>query len=190
MFAFGLSNILLGSYNCRGIPFDAACMAQGFMYAGVGQTICGCFAFANGNTIGAFFGLLFGAWWYSLMTSLWLPTLGLGAATTGMEGFWYSAIWALFLFLNFIIVLSNGLKDVVNPTGMLLVTITAASVALQSAMPTAIWALRVAGVACTLSGVAGTYVATSVFLNEIYGRTLLPLGVLDLSPQKKIKEST
>lgn len=189
MFAFGMSNILLGQRSIRALPPDAIAIGQGFWYAGVGQSLCGFFAFCNRDTVGTFMCIIFGSWWYCLAGTNLFPVLLLADEGDGKANLTYNLDWALFLLLNCGVVASGMPKDVLSLFTMMAVTITGTFAGIFTYDPSLVWAIRLSGVACTASGVSASYIAASHFLREIYGRDLLPLGFFHREGQQEDKQA-
>jgi succinate-acetate transporter protein len=127
----------------------------------------------KGNTYGMVAYASYGLFWFSYGSLLLLPVFGL-AETTGGPGAMaaYLALWGLFTTILFIgsLKMSKALQFVLG-TLAIVFFLEAAGIATGNATFTVS-----AGYVGIISGFAAIYTALAPVLNDIYGRTIAPLG--------------
>jgi len=115
----------------------------------------------------------YGLFWFSFAALLLLPALGLVKDTGGAGAMAaYLALWGIFTAILFIgsLKMSRALQFVLG-TLALVFFLEAAGAATGTAMFTIL-----AGYVGILSGFAAIYTALAPILNDIYGKTVAPLG--------------
>jgi succinate-acetate transporter protein len=168
---FGMTTILLNLHNAGFYPNTSMILGMGIFVGGIAQLIAGVLESKKGNTFGATAFSAYGAFWLSLVAIWALPKLGIAdpAGETAMG--WYLAVWCLFTFGMFIgtFRLNLALLTVFG-------TLTILFGLLALADFTGIAAIKVvAGYEGILCGLSALYAAIAQVLNEVYGRTVLPV---------------
>jgi uncharacterized protein len=176
LFGFGMTTVLLNLANANLYALSSPVLATGVFFGGFAQIIAGLLEFRKGNTFGMVAFLSYGFFWESFVFIFILPGL------TGMSGFapsnaalgYYLFFWGVFTLLMFIGTLRlNGALMSVFGTLWILFFLLAAG-AWTNASPTSALAIGT-GYEGVLCGLLAMYTAAANVLNEVYGRSVLPL---------------
>ena len=176
LLGFGLTTILLNLANANIYALSSPVLAMGIFYGGFAQIIAGLLEFRKGNTFGMTAFLSYGFFWETFVFIFILPTL------TGLGGFapstaslaYYLFFWGLFTFAMFIGTLRlNGALMGVFGTLWILFFLLAIGF-WTNASPTSSLAIGT-GYEGILCGLLAFYTAVATVLNEVYGRSVLPL---------------
>ena len=181
LLGFGMTTILLNLHNAGIIELDAMIMGMGIFMGGIAQIFAGIQEWKKNNTFGATAFTAYGSFWLSLV-ALWLiPKTSFGAAYKSSESAvaWYLLLWGVFTLFMFIGTLRlNRLLQVVFGSLTILFFLLAISDFTGNA------SLKIfAGYEGIFCGLAAFYGCVAQVINEVYNKTILPLGVL-----KKVHE--
>jgi succinate-acetate transporter protein len=172
---FGLTTVLLNLHNAGIFKMDISILAMGLFLGGAVQIIAGIMEYKKGNTFATTAFCAYGAFWLTLVFILWAKPyltgpLGLEASEKGLA--WYLALWGLFTLLMFFgtLKINRGLQ-VVFSTLVVLFALLAIGFGWGSTAT-----IKVAGVVGIITGLAAVYVAMAELLNEMFERTVLPIG--------------
>ena len=173
LMGFGMTTILLNLHNAGFIALDTMILSVGIFYGGLAQVIAGAMEWKKGNTFAATAFTSYGMFWLSLVTLVVLPKAGLGvAAPSGLAMPVYLAMWGVFTLVLFIGTLRlNRALQVVFGSLVLLFALLAIGDAQGSA---AIG--KIAGWEGLFCGSSAVYAGLAQVLNEVYGKTVWPLG--------------
>jgi len=175
LLGFGMTTVLLNLHNAGLFELNSMIMGMGIFMGGIAQIFAGIQEWKKNNTFGATAFTAYGAFWLSLV-ALWLiPKTSFGAAYTSSEAgiAWYLLLWGVFTFFMFIGTLRlNRTLQVIFFTLTVLFFLLAASAFMES-KPLHTFA-GYEGIICGLSAMYGCF---AQILNEVYGKTVLPLGV-------------
>ncbi len=170
LMGFGITTVLLNLSNAGYFPADSIILAMGLFYGGIAQIIAGAMEFRKGNTFGMTAFLSYGLFWESFAFLLMLPHLGLGAfafSDASLQA--YLVMWGIFTLLMFIGTLRlNGALMVVFGTLFILFFLLAAGVTNSSIQ-------TFAGYEGILCGFSAMYAGIAQVLNEVYGKSVLPI---------------
>jgi len=173
LMGFGMTTVLLNLHNAGFIALDSMILSMGIFYGGLAQIIADIMEWKKGNTFAATAFTSYGMFWLSLVALIALPHAGLGLI--GPSGYSipaYLAAWGVFTLVLFIGTLRlNRALQVVFATLTVLFFMLAAGDALGSA---AIG--KAAGWVGLLCGASAIYTGLAQVLNEVYGKTVWPLG--------------
>lgn len=175
LLGFGMTTVLLNLHNAGFYSVNSMIMGMGIFMGGIAQIFAGLQEWKKNNTFGATAFTAYGSFWLSLV-ALWLiPKTSFGAAYTSDEksvGF-YLLLWGLFtLFMFFGTLRSNRMLQVV------FFTLTILFFLLAIADFTGNETLRtIAGYEGIICGLSAFYGCVAQVLNEVYGKTILPLGI-------------
>lgn len=172
LLCFALTTVLLSAHNAGLIALDAVILAMAIFYGGAAQIIAGIFEWRKANTFASTAFISYGSFWLTIAGILVLPKLGvINAANDGSMGA-YLALWGLISFVFFIGTLR--LNKALQAT-FLLLTIT---FALLSAghFAGAPLLTKLGGWLGIVLGFTAMYTGLAQVLNEVYGRTIWPLG--------------
>jgi succinate-acetate transporter protein len=174
LLGFGMTTVLLNLHNAGYFELNSMILAMGLCYGGTAQVIAGIMEWKKGNTFATTAFISYGFFWLSLVALVLLPKAIPGivpANETAMAA--YLAIWGLFTAVMFVgtFRLSHALQLVFGTLTILFFMLafgdyTAASAAYKHAT-------GYEGIVC---GLAAIYTGLAQVLNELYGRTVLPLG--------------
>ena len=175
MMGFGLTTILLNLQHAGVLAPGSTVVALGITSGGVAQLVAGVMEWRKRNTFGTVAFLAYGLFWLSLVALLVAPRLGLGDAAdrAGMAA--YLFVWGLFTVVLFVATLKMN-RAVMGVFFALTILFFLLAVADATASGTI---QRVAGWEGIGCGLGAIYVGAAQVLNEVWGRTLLPLGSLE-----------
>ncbi len=174
LLAFGMTTVLLNFHNAGWFSLGSMILAMGIFYGGLAQVIAGAMEWKKGNTFGLVAFSSYGLFWLTLVALIVMPKLGWTAAATGGGMAWYMVMWGLFTFLLFIgtLRISRALQLVFGT-----LTILFALLAISSATGSGSIGV-IAGYEGIVCGGSAIYAGIAQVLNEVYGRTVLPLGAV------------
>jgi succinate-acetate transporter protein len=168
---FGMTTILLNIHNAGFYPNNSMVFGMGIFVGGIAQIIAGVLESKKGNSFGTTAFTAYGTFWLSLVAIWALPKLGIAEPPNQIAMGWYLAIWGLFTFGMFIGTFRLNLA-LLTVFGTL--TILFGLLALGDFTGSA--AIKIiAGYEGILCGLSALYAAIAQVLNEVYGRTVLPL---------------
>jgi succinate-acetate transporter protein len=173
LFAFGMTTVLLNLHNAGLYDLDSMILAMGIFYGGLAQVIAGIMEARKKNTFGFTAFLSYGFFWLTLVTLLVLPKLGWAAPITPVSLGSYLLLWGIFTFLLFIgtLRLNRALQLVFATLTILFVLLAVGEFSGNKNIG------RIAGFEGILCGGLAIYTAAANVLNEVYEKTVLPLGV-------------
>ncbi len=165
-----MTTVLLSLANAGFYQKDSIILAMALFPAGIGQMIVGAMEFRKGNTFGMTAFLSYGLFWESFAFLLMLPNLGLsGFAPSNASLQAYLAMWGIFSLLMFLGTLRlNGALMVVFGTLFILFFLLAVGVGNDGIT-------TFAGYEGILCGLSAMYASIADILNEVYGKSVLPL---------------
>jgi len=169
LMGFGMTTVLLNLHNAGFFALGSMIFAMGIFYGGMAQVIAGIMEFRKGNTFGTTAFTSYGLFWISLVALLVIPQLGWAAAPTKTALAAYLAMWGLFTSYMFVgtLKLNRGLQVVFFTLALLFFLL-----AIGEFVP---YVHALAGYEGIFCGFSAIYVACAEVLNEVYGRTVLPL---------------
>jgi succinate-acetate transporter protein len=155
-------------------------LAMGIFYGGIAQVIAGIMEWKKGNTFACTAFTSYGMFWLTLVALIWLPNTSLAVAGPGKDLALpaYLIMWGIFTLVLFFGTLKlNRALQVVFGTLVILFFLLAIGDASGNAAIT-----HVAGWEGLVCGFSAIYAGLAQVLNEVYGRTVWPLGaVMNLS---------
>lgn len=176
LFGFGMTTILLNLANANVYALGSTVLAMGVFFGGFAQIVAGLLEYRKGNTFGMTAFLAYGFFWETFVFIFILPGIsGLSAfAPTSTALGYYLFFWGVFTLLMFIGTLRiNGALMAVFGTLWILFFLLAIGF-LTGAAPTS--GLSIAtGYEGVLCGLLAMYTAIANVLNEVYGKSVLPL---------------
>jgi uncharacterized protein len=173
LMGFGMTTVLLNFHNAGFFPLDSMILSMGIFYGGLAQVVAGIMEWRKGNTFAATAFTSYGMFWLSLVALVVLPKAGVGVtAPSGLAMPAYLAMWGVFTAVLFIGTLRlNRALQVVFASLTLLFALLAIGDAVGSA---AIG--YIAGWVGLFCGASAIYAGLAQVLNEVYGKTIWPLG--------------
>ena len=172
LFAFGMTTILLNIHNAGFYQLDSMVLAMGLFYGGVAQVIAGIVEAKKNNTFGFTAFTSYGFFWLSFVALLILPKLGLTAAASTPSLVAFLVMWGIFTFLLFLgtLRINRALQFVFGSLFLLFFLLAIGDASENAGIKT------FAGFEGIICGVIAIYAGIAQVLNELYGRSVLPLG--------------
>src|SRR6266568_4372455 len=175
LLGFGMTTVLLNLHNAGFYELNSMILAMGICYGGVAQIIAGIMEWKKGNTFAATAFLSYGLFWLSLVVLIILAKLGWGAPSNDMAMAAYLAMWGLFTAVMFVgtLRLNRALQVIFASLAILFFLLaigdfTGASAGFKHAT-------GYEGIFCGLSAM---YAGLAHVLNELFGKIVLPLGLV------------
>ncbi len=172
LLCFALTTIMLSAHNAGLFPLDAMILAMAIFYGGAAQIVAGIFEWRKANTFATTAFISYGAFWLTLAGIIVLPKLGLAEKPSGTAMAAWLGIWGLMSFIMFIGTLR--LNKALQVTFFLL-TVTFALLSIGDLIGSPALA-KVGGWVGIVLGFSAMYTGLAQVLNEVYGRTVWPLG--------------
>ena len=175
LLGFGMTTVLLNLHNSGLYPLGSMILAMGLVYGGLAQVIAGVMEYKKGNTFGTLAFSSYGLFWWSLVILLLLPNFTLlspavtAAGDEAMAAYFF--MWGIFTMLMFFGTLktNRALQFVFASLTALFFLLTAVRLTGNSDL------LLITGVEGVICGASAIYTGIAEVLNEVYGRTVLPL---------------
>lgn len=171
---FGLTTILLNIHNAGFYPNNSMILGMGIFVGGIAQIIAGVLESKKNNTFGTTAFTAYGSFWLSLVAIWALPKLGLADKPDETAMGFYLALWGFFTFAMFFgtFCLNRALQVVFGSLVILFALLAAGDVTHSPGLKT------LAGYEGIFCGLSACYTAIAQVLNEVYRRTILPLGLV------------
>ena len=175
LLAFGMTTVLLNFHNAGFYELNSMVLAMGIFYGGIAQVIAGIMEWKKGNTFATTAFISYGMFWLTLVAMIVLPKMGLAIATDETAKVAFLALWGVFSAVLFVgtLYLSRALQFVFFTLVVLFALLaygdySGASVAFK----------HFTGYEGLVCGFAAIYTGLAQVLNELAGKTLLPLGAV------------
>lgn len=169
---FGLTTVLLNLHNAGFFGLDAMILSMGIFYGGIAQIFAGIMEWRKNNTFATTAFISFGSFWLVLGGIIALPRLGVADAPTATAMAFFLGIWGFFAFVLFIGTFK--LNRALQVTFFLLVVLFGLLVA-GDVTGDRTWT-TLAGYEGIVCGFSAIYTGLAQVINEVYGRTICPLG--------------
>lgn len=171
LMGFGMTTVLLNLHNAGLFELGSMILAMGIFYGGIAQVIAGIMEWKKGNTFGTTAFTSYGLFWLTLVGLIVMPKLGWTQAPAKSAMVAYLVMWGIFTGVLFIGTLKlNRALQVVFATLTVLFFLLATGDATGNTT-----IARIAGFEGILCGLSAIYAALAQVLNEVYGKTVLPL---------------
>ncbi|MCL5098943.1 MAG: acetate uptake transporter [Candidatus Omnitrophica bacterium] len=171
LLGFGMTTVLLNIHNAGFFELNSMILAMGIFYGGMCQVIAGIMEWKKRNTFGLVAFTSYGAFWLTLAALLVMPKLGWAdkSSTAGMVC--YLVMWGIFTLLLFVgtLRLNFALQFVF---GSLTVLFFLLAIGDATGNPGLKAFSGFEGIIC---GASAIYAGIAQVLNEVYGKTVLPL---------------
>ena len=173
LLGFGMTTVLLNLHNAGFYELDSMILAMGICYGGAAQVIAGIMEWKKNNTFGTTAFISYGLFWLSLVALIVLAKLGWGAASNDTAMAAYLAMWGLFTAVMFIgtLRLNRALQVVFGTLAILFFLLAYGDYTSASAGFKHFTGYE--GIVCGFSAI---YTGLAQVLNELFGKTVLPLG--------------
>lgn len=174
LMGFGLTTVLLNLHNAGFIKLGSMILAMGLFYGGLAQVIAGIMEWKKKNTFGMVAFTSYGFFWLSLVALVLMPRFGFADPSDHTAMAAYLFVWGIFTFIMFL-----GTFKTSRALMIVFFSLTVLFCMLGFADATGNKAVTVlAGYEGIFCGLSAVYVGAAQILNEVYGRTVLPLGVI------------
>jgi succinate-acetate transporter protein len=174
LLGFGMTTVLLNIHNAGVFEMNSMIFAMGIFYGGLAQIIAGIMESRKNNTFGFTAFISYGFFWLSLVGLLVMPKLGWVAAASETAMAYYLMMWGIFTFFLFIGTFRISVAlQVVFGTLVILFFLLAYGDAMSNAT-----IKTIAGYEGIICGASAIYTGMGSLLNEVYGKTVLPLGIV------------
>ena len=170
--AFGMTTVLLNLHNAGFFELGSMILAMGIFYGGLAQVVAGIMEWKKNNTFGTTAFLSYGFFWLTLVALIVLPKLGLADAASKDAMAAYLLMWGLFTAVMFIGTLraNRALQFVFGSLIILFILLALGEVTGNGTIT------MIAGYEGLLCGFSAIYAGLAQVLNEMYKKTVAPLG--------------
>lgn len=170
--AFGMTTVLLNFANAGLIEISSMILAMGIFYGGLAQVIAGYIEAKKNNTFGLTAFTSYGFFWLSLVGLIVIPSLGWVPKPSDCSMAAYLGMWGIFTFLLFFgtLKLNRALQFVFGSLTILFFLLAAAHATGNKGLD------QIAGYEGIICGASAIYTGIAQILNELYGRTVWPIG--------------
>jgi uncharacterized protein len=174
LLGFGMTTVLLNLHNAGLYELNSMIIGMGIFVGGIAQIIAGIEEWKKNNTFGATAFTAYGSFWISLVAIWLIPRTEMGAALKSDEVSmgWYLLLWGLFTAFMFVgtFRLNIALQTVFGSLVVLFLLLSIGDF-------TGIKEIKViAGIEGVFCGLSAIYACAAQILNEVYGKSMLPLG--------------
>ncbi len=178
LLGFGMTTVLLNLHNAGYYELNAMILAMGICYGGLAQVIAGFMDWKKNNTFGTTAFTSYGLFWLSLVVLVVLPKTALSVAANEPAMAAYLGMWGIFTAVMFIgtLRLNRALQFVFLSLAILFFLLAYGEVG--GVGPGFKHFTGYEGIICGLSAI---YTGLAQVLNDLYGKVLLPLGVVKKS---------
>jgi len=172
--AFGMTTVLLNIHNAGFFEMNSMILAMGIFYGGLAQVIAGIIEAKKNNTFGLTAFTSYGFFWLSLVALIVMPKLGWVAAPAEGAMVAYLVMWGIFTFLLFFgtLKLNRALQFVFASLTILFALLAIGDATGNEGIK------HFAGYEGIICGASAIYTGIANVLNEVYGKTLLPIGAV------------
>lgn len=170
--AFGLTTILLNIHNSGFTELSSMILAMGIFYGGIAQVIAGVIEAKKNNTFGLTAFTSYGFFWLSLVALLVMPKLGWAEPASNGSMVAYLSLWGIFTFCLFFgtLRLNRALQFVFASLTILFALLVWGDASGNASIK------HLAGYEGIICGASAVYTGMAGVLNEVYGKTILPIG--------------
>lgn len=174
LFGFGLTTILLNLHNAGFYELDSMVLSMGIFYGGLAQVVAGLLESKKNSTFGLTAFTSYGFFWISFAGIIIGPRMGWmeQASLNGLIS--YLIIWGIFSGLLFIgtFKISIALQLVFGSLTILFFLLALGNFSGNLILK------KFAAYEGILCGSLAIYTGFGILLNEVYGKSILPLGIV------------
>lgn len=185
LFGFGMTTVLLNLHNAGFFELNSMILAMGIFYGGLAQIIAGIMESKKNNTFGMTAFTSYGFFWLTLVGLLVFPKLGWMEKTSNTGMIAFLTMWGIFTAILFVgtFKISRALQFVFASLTLLFFLLALGDYTGNAALKT------FTGFEGIICGASALYTGAAQVLNEVYGRTILPLGAVKANAPKKTELS-
>ena len=171
LMAFGMTTVLLNLHNSGIFELGSMILAMGIFYGGLAQVIAGIMEWKKGNTFGTTAFTSYGFFWLSFVGLLVLPKMGLASPPENSALVAYLVMWGIFTGGMFVgtLKLSISLQFVFASLTVLFFLLALGDYTGSETVK------HIAGYEGLICGFSAIYASIGQVLNELYGKTILPV---------------
>lgn len=171
LMGFGMTTVLLNLHNAGFFKLGTMILAMGIFYGGIAQIIAGIMEWKKNNTFGTTAFTSYGLFWLSLVWLIVAPKIGLGDVNESSAMAAYLFMWGLFTAVMFVgtLKLNKALQFVFATLALLFFLLAYGDYTSSATIK------QIAGYEGIICGLSAIYTGLAQVLNEVYGRTILPL---------------
>ncbi|MEI6947905.1 acetate uptake transporter [Paraflavisolibacter sp. H34] len=175
LFGFGMTTILLNLHNAGFFEMNSMIFAMGIFYGGLAQIVAGILESKKNNTFGMTAFISYGFFWLTLVGLLVLPKLGWVAPSSNNAMIAYLVMWGIFTAILLVgtFRISRALQFVFASLTLLFFLLALGDATGNAALK------QFTGFEGIVCGASALYTGAAQVLNEVYGRTILPLGPVE-----------
>jgi succinate-acetate transporter protein len=173
LLGFGMTTVLLNLHNAGFFELNSMILAMGICYGGAAQIIAGIMEWKKGNTFATTAFISYGFFWWSLVALILLPKTNWVAPAEAGAMIAYLVLWGLFTAVMFLgtLRLNRALQLVFGTLTILFFLLAFGET--HAATPEFKHFTGFEGILCGLTAI---YTGLAQVLNELFGRTIWPLG--------------
>jgi uncharacterized protein len=173
LLGFGMTTVLLNLHNAGFYELNSMILGMGIFYGGIAQVIAGIMEWKKKNTFATTAFISYGFFWLTFVTLVVLPkavTTIVPAKPEAMAAF--LGMWGVFTAIMFVgtLKLNRALQFVFGSLTVLFFLLVAVKLTENTALE------HFTGYEGIICGLSAIYTGLAQVLNELYGRTVLPLG--------------
>jgi succinate-acetate transporter protein len=170
--AFGTTTVLLNLHNAGLFEMNSMILAMGIFYGGLAQVIAGIIEAKKNNTFGLTAFTSYGLFWLSLVALIVLPKTGWMTPPSEGAMVAYLIVWGLFTLLLFFgtLKLNRALQFVFATLTILFFLLALGDYTGNTALK------HFTGFEGIVCGASAIYTGVAGLLNEMFGKTVLPVG--------------
>jgi len=173
LLGFGMTTVLLNVHNAGFYELNSMILGMGIFYGGIAQIIAGLMEWKKKNTFATTAFISYGCFWLTFVALVVLPKSVPAIVPAKPEAMaTFLGLWGVFTAVMFVgtFKLSRALQFVFGSLTVLFFLLVAVKLGEN---PTLEHFTGYEGIICGLSAI---YTGLAQVLNELYGRTVLPLG--------------
>jgi succinate-acetate transporter protein len=174
LLAFGMTTVLLNLHNSGIFELNSMILAMGIFYGGLAQVVAGIMEWKKNNTFGLTAFASYGFFWLTLVALIVMPKLDWIDKTSETGMVYYLFLWGIFTLLMFFgtLKLSKALQLVFGTLAILFFLLAIGDATGSTGIK------QFAGLEGIVCGASAMYTGIAQVLNEVHGKTLLPLGLI------------
>lgn len=174
LMAFGMTTVLLNLHNAGIFEMNSMILAMGIFYGGIAQIIAGIMEAKKNNTFGTVAFVSYGSFWLTLVALIVIPKFGWVGAASPAAMISYLIMWGIFTSLLFIgtLRISRSLQFIFFTLAVLFFLLAASEGSTNASLKSF---TGYEGIVC---GASAIYTGAGALLNELYGKTIFPLGLV------------
>src|SRR5213596_2659556 len=173
LLGFGMTTVLLNLHNAGLYELNSMILAMGICYGGAAQIVAGIMEWRKGNTFATTAFLSYGLFWFSLVALIILAKLGWASPSNDTAMAAYLAMWGLFTAVMFIGTLRLHVAGQIVFGSL---TILFFLLAIGDHTHASVGFKHFTGYEGIFCGFSAIYAGLAQVLNELFGKTILPLG--------------